>query len=250
MKPSALHYSLDVDPSRLALFLDFDGTLTPIVARPEDVNFSSQMRSLIQELSQKFPLAIISGRDLAFLQKTFDLETIYYAGSHGLDMAGPSFRKVVPQAEKLVPKLDQLEDKIQAVIHKFQGGQLERKRFSIAVHYRNVKEEEVEAFCQEIKKIKDEHLKWKYGKKFLELYPLIDWDKGKAVLVLLEEMKIRNPFPIYIGDDLTDEDAFKVIREGMGIVILEEERESSAEFQLADLDEVKEFLQKLNEVKR
>src|SRR5690606_1952376 len=106
------------------------------------------------------------------------------------------------------------------------------------------------AFRRRVEKIGGHpQLKWRYGKKVLELQPAIDWDKGKALQWLLVHMHIDNPFSIYLGDDLTDEDAFKAIgNAGMSIVIADEERETAADYRLDSTDDVARFIEKLMEL--
>lgn len=249
--PSAFDALDQIDPSRAVIFLDYDGTLTPIVARPSESTLSESMRNDLHNLAAKFPVAVVSGRDLGEIKKLVGLKGVYYAGSHGMDIAGPEgIRKTLSFAETMLPLLKEKQVKIEAFLAEYEGAELERKRFSFAIHYRNVEEKRQEELKKRVEKCGEHpNLKWRYGKKVLELQPAVEWDKGKAVLWLLEHMGVENPYTVYIGDDLTDEDAFKAIgREGMAIVIADDQRETAAAYRLDSVEEVGKFIAKLMEI--
>jgi trehalose-phosphatase len=127
---------------------------------------------------------------------------------------------------------------------------VERKRFAIAVHYRQVPEEYHQRVADAVDRIAPGYpmLRVAGGKMIWELRPDIEWDKGKALEWLLKEMDLDHPdvIPLYIGDDITDEDAYRVLGDrGVGIVVGREERTSAAEYALEDTDEVRIFLDTL-----
>lgn len=233
-------------------FLDYDGTLTPIVSHPEDANLSNAMRETIDDLAKQCIVVIISGRGLTDLQQRVGLSNVYYVGSHGFEILGPNnLKNELPEAKALLPELEKAEQILKEKIQ-FKGSQIERKHFSIAVHYRNVDQEEQDQLVQSVKNIGNdfEDLKTSYGKKVIELRPALDWHKGKALLWLLENIPLtrKKRFSIYIGDDLTDEDAFNVLEEnGLGIVVQdpqEKDRSSRANYALSNPEAVQTFLQK------
>ncbi|MEE9229077.1 MAG: trehalose-phosphatase, partial [Acidobacteriota bacterium] len=130
------------------------------------------------------------------------------------------------------------------------GAQVERKRFSIAVHYRNVRREDVETVARITEQVRSRHpgLRQRGGKMIHELQPRIEWDKGRAVLWLLETLGLDGPdvLPFYVGDDLTDEDAFRALAShGIGILVEPPARPTHARFALRDTKEVEEFLRHL-----
>ncbi len=123
---------------KVAVFLDYDGTLTPIVSQPEDALLPDSMRQTLQALAAQAPVAILSGRDLDDVRRRVNLDGIVYAGSHGFDIAGPrGLRRQV--ATEFLPKLDIAEKELHEALDGIPGARVERKHFSIAVHYRNVK---------------------------------------------------------------------------------------------------------------
>src|SRR5690606_15157717 len=101
--PSALEHLDEIaqwwSDRPLAVFLDYDGTLTPIVPHPADAFLTPEMRRMIAALAERFPVAVISGRDRPDVAARVGLGTLYYAGSHGLDIAGPSVSHTAPGAE-------------------------------------------------------------------------------------------------------------------------------------------------------
>ncbi|MEM9905309.1 MAG: trehalose-phosphatase, partial [Cyanobacteria bacterium P01_D01_bin.44] len=231
---------------RLALFLDYDGTLTPIVRRPEAAQLSAKMRSHLSALAHQIPVAIVSGRDLADVQQMVKIDTIYYAGSHGFDIAGPDhLRQQQPLAQQSLPDLDsaesQLRDRLGAP-----GAWVERKRFAIAIHYREAAEQDIPQVETVVNAVLFQHpsLRKSSGKKIFELQPDIPWDKGQAILWLLEKLKLGPPetIPIYLGDDTTDEDAFHALKpSGLSIRIGDPRQPTAADYNLRDPDEVVQF---------
>jgi alpha,alpha-trehalase len=252
MIPSALEFIREIagGHGQLAVFLDYDGTLTPIVSHPEEAVLSDSMRQTLRELAARAPVAIISGRDLDDVRRRVDIDAIVFAGSHGFDIAGP--RGLHRQmATEFLPDLDMAEKELHDVLDGIQGALVERKRFSIAAHYRNVKENDVPKVERAVSEVAARHdeLRRLDGKKVYELLPNIDWDKGKAVLWLLETLGLKggNVRPIYIGDDATDEDAFRALEQrGIGILVSEQSQPTAAKYSLKDPAEVEYFLPALS----
>ncbi len=236
---------------QVAVFLDYDGTLTPIVDDYKKARLDQRMRDSIAELAELYPVAIISGRDLDDVRKRVGLDSIFYAGSHGFDIAGPEgFHKTLQQGQAFLPDLDAAESELREAIKNITGAAVERKKFSIAVHYRQVSENDVGAVENAVDTVlyMHERLRKSGGKKIFELQPKIEWDKGHAVLWLLEQLNLDRPevLPLYIGDDVTDEDAFKVLREqdrGIGVVVRDgETRTTAANYALDEPEDVRRFL--------
>jgi trehalose-phosphatase len=236
---------------RLAVFLDYDGTLTPIVESPEKAVLSKEMRSTVEELAWHCTVGVISGRDRKDVEKLVGLDSIYYAGSHGFDIAGPrEHRLKSQQGTEFLPALDAAEQALRERLADIAGSLVERKKFSIAVHYRKVADDrvaEVESVVDEVLS-SESKLHKSSGKKVFELQPKIDWHKGKALRWLLDQLDLNEPdvLPFYIGDDTTDEDGFRALKDrGITIVVEEGSRTTEAEYKLTNPDEVREFLQKL-----
>lgn len=234
-----------------ALFLDYDGTLTPIVKRPEDAVLGQDMRAVLGTLASLCTVAVVSGRDRAEVEKLVGLENLIYAGSHGFDISGPGGLHFQHEGgRQALPELDRAEAELRKRLQDVQGAQVERKRFAIAVHYRNAADEDLPFIKKTGREVNQglKGLKTSPGKKILELKPDLDWDKGKALLWLLDKLGLKEEgvLPLYLGDDLTDEDALRVVAgRGIGILVGDHGQLTRARFRLRDVEEVKQFLQEL-----
>jgi trehalose 6-phosphate phosphatase len=253
--PSALErfeeIAARVKNKRIAVFLDYDGTLTPIVEDPEKALLSDAMRDALIELADHASVAVISGRDRPDVQRLVGIGSIFYAGSHGFDIAGPDGMEINPEkGEDFLPALDRAEKDVKKRLDAVSGAWVERKKFSIAVHYRKVDKTKVEMVRQAVGEVAGLHpqLRQSGGKKIFELQPKMDWHKGRALMWLLGKLDLDKPdvVPLYIGDDVTDEDAFRSLkRRGLGVVVMDTPRNTEAQYRLNDPDEVERFLQKL-----
>ena len=239
-----------------AVFLDYDGTLTPIVEDYNKALLPEAMRATVKALAELCPVAVVSGRDLGAMRTLVGLDALYYAGSHGFEIGGPEgWHDALEKGVEALPELDRAEADLRAALHGIEGHAIERKRFSIAIHYRHAAAADLAALEQAVDRVASRHrqLRKGGGKKVFRLQPDIDWNKGRAVLWLLERLQLDRPevVPIYIGDDLTDEDALVAMRErGLGIVVLGEdnERTTAARYALADCADVRRFLELLTEL--
>lgn len=233
------------------VFLDFDGTLTPIVERPELAQISPEMRESVRRLAQCCTLAIVSGRDLNDVRSKVGIDEAFYAGSHGFHIAGPAgFGDELQQGSQYLPALDKAEQSLLRQLRLIPGAQVERKKFAVAIHFRRVAEEQVTAVTEVVDGVLADSrgLRKTGGKMIFELRPDIDWDKGKALNWLLEKLQLENhsAVPIYIGDDLTDEDAFRELQQhGVGILVRDERRPTLANYALESVEEVGTLLRRL-----
>lgn len=252
--PSAMVAFDEIAPPEadLALFLDYDGTLTPIVDRPEDARLSEEMRETIRTIAQRTPVTLVSGRERSEVARLVGLEDLGTVGSHGFDLRGPAGSALRHEvATDSLPVLDLAEKILQARFEDTEGVLVERKRFGVAVHYRMAAPANATEVCTVVTALgeKTEGLRVCDGKMVIELRPDVDWDKGKAVLYLLEKLGWERRHPIHIGDDTTDETVFRALaKRGIGIYVggaAGEDRETSAGFRLKDPDEVGLFLKRI-----
>lgn len=235
----------------VAVFVDYDGTLTPIVERPEDARLAGETRDLLERLKDRCTLVVVSGRDLEDVRRMVGIDGLAYAGSHGLDIVAADGSRH-QHGEEYLPALDAAEAQLRPLLADIPGATLERKRFAIACHFRQVDDTEVPAVEEAVDDVAAEQprLRTTGGKRIIELRPDLDWDKGRALLWFLEALGLERDdvVPLYVGDDLTDEDAFAAIRErGVAVVVRgeDDERPTSAHYALADTDEVNDFLEQL-----
>lgn len=207
---------------RPAIFLDYDGTLTPIVADPDLANIGDRERGILGALVGRAPLAIISGRGLSDVHDHVAVEGLTYSGSHGWEIAtvdGNTYDH--ERASEFLGDLDMADGMLQDETASLDGIHVERKRFAIAVHTRRAGSQaaRVSAGAAARRVVERfERLRLSEGKEVFELRPDVEWDKGRALAHLLETMP-GDPCPLYIGDDTTDEDAFVEVRIRGGIAI-------------------------------
>ncbi len=234
------------------LFLDFDGTLSPIVEHHNDAEISDEMRNLVEELAEKYPVAVVSGRGLVDVRKRVGLPEIFYAGSHGFEIAGPNgFSRDHEEAVKVIPVFNEIEPILKEKLANIVGVDFERKKFTLAIHYRQVKPEQEQEVHSIVEAVLNDHpqVSAAGGKKVIEIRPAIDWHKGRAVEFLKKELsRKKDAFSIYVGDDVTDEDAFHYVGNGLGILVGDHGRETYADYRLEDLEQVKQFFIKMLKV--
>ncbi len=239
---------------RPAMFLDYDGTLTPIVSQPEDALLSEAMRDVLRRLSQLCTVAIVSGRDRADVEPLVALDGLVFAGSHGFDIEGPGDLRMEHEGGRAcLPDLESAERELRQLIEPLPGARVERKAFAIANHYRNVADADVPRVEQAVREVLSRHdrLRLSSGKKVFELRPDIEWHKGLAVLWLLEALGLDGDdvLPFYLGDDVTDEDAFQTLAEqGIGVLVGHPAYRTHASYGLQDVAEVGQFLETMVEL--
>jgi trehalose-phosphatase len=237
----------------LCLFLDFDGTLSPIVPDPAAASISAGLRATVRRLADRQTVAVISGRDLDDVRRRMGIEGLFYAGSHGLDIVGPGRAMAHPDAEAAAGAVDRAESALHQLVGEVPGTVIERKRFSVAAHYRMVDPAHAERVKTAAVRAAaaDDRLQARHGKMVVEILPDIAWDKGRAVAWLLEALTVdpRETLVIHIGDDETDEDAFLALAgRGLGIFVGPEANASLADLRLEDPAAVETFLEGLHEI--
>jgi trehalose-phosphatase len=241
-----LPHALD-DPDRLrarldgrtpAVFLDYDGVLTPIVEDPAAATLDDRGRAAVIRAAEHVPVAIISGRDLEDVRGMVDVPGLAYAGSHGFDMLLPDGERE-RHGEEFLDDLDAAEEQLRDALDGTAGVQVERKGFAIAVHTRRAPgPAERERAHDAVAEIAGRHARLRVtgGKEVEELRPGIEWDKGRALSRLAAVLGLddRAHAPLYVGDDITDEDAFAVIADtGIGVVVAgETDRDTLAALRL------------------
>ncbi len=236
---------------KLVFFLDYDGTLTPIVDKPELAVISEEMRQTVARLAKAHTVAIVSGRMREDVEKMVGIKDIFYAGSHGMDISGPGLFLLEPRVKETAPLVEKVIATLSSDLEGLEGVLIEKKKISVAVHYRLLKDEkrlpEIEG---RVRQIVDENkaLRLMHGKKVFEILPDIPWDKGQAVRWIMDALKVswEGSSVVYIGDDVTDENAFRVLRtRGTGILVAEGPRSSCAHFQVASPDDVRSLFEKV-----
>ena len=237
---------------KIALFLDFDGTLVPIQKDPAQCFLPEEMKKQLRSIaaSPNCYMSILSGRMLSDIKKRVGIKDIYYSGNHGLDISGTGMRYTHPKAMSAKPIINHVKQLLQKKIKNIKGAWIEDKKFTISLHFRSVKKEEISFVKKVFYKTAAELLEKKSlavikGKKVLELIPNASWDKGKAALWILQRLK-NNCLPIYIGDDQTDETAFKALCKNGITIRVGKSKKTYAKYYLKGHREVSRLLQQIS----
>ena len=243
---------------RPAVFLDYDGTLTPIVDRPEDAVISESMRVAVRAVARRCTVCVVSGRDRKVVQELMGVDDLVVAGSHGFDIWSPAEGTIEHQAGAgFEDLLERVTNRLHEEVDSIEGALIEPKKASVAIHYRLVSEPErprIREIVEGLLAAHPDELKVTPGKMVYELQPKLEWDKGRAVLYLLEALGLDRDelVPLYLGDDITDEHAFEALAgRGIGVFVGSPddpevgERRTAADFVLASTQEVERFLDAL-----
>jgi trehalose 6-phosphate phosphatase len=200
----------------LLLGLDFDGTLAPIVPRPEDAALLPAARAALDLISARSDthIALVSGRSLEDLRSRVVIDRVYYAGNHGLEIEGPGVHRLHEDAVSARATLEQLAHDLGRTLHAMDGVIVEDKILTLSVHFRLVTDEaQALRVREEVRACARQYgdVRLTDGRKVVEIRPDVDWNKGRAFRFLrdtLEDRFGRGP-AVFIGDDRTDEDAFR-----------------------------------------
>ncbi|WP_281180763.1 trehalose-phosphatase [Nocardia lijiangensis] len=240
-----------LDTETPAVLLDFDGTLSDIVADPAAAAVAEGADDALAKLAAVCPVAVISGRDLEDVRDRVGVEGIWYAGSHGFELLAPDGTRHVHDAAApgTEQALERAAARLRERVRSVPGIMVEHKRFAVAVHHRNADPDDVGPVVAAVHEIAQEAgLRVSTGRRVTELRPDVDWDKGSALRWILERLTLA-VLPIYLGDDLTDEDAFDAVEsDGLGIVVGHGEngdRHTAARFAVTDPAAVGVFLDRL-----
>lgn len=238
----------------LVLLLDYDGTLAPLVARPEAAAIPRPTRDALDRLRVQpgVAMAIVSGRGLADLRERAALPGILYAGNHGLEIEGEGLRWTHPDARNARPVLDAVAAEIAPILESIDGVWIEDKGLTLTVHFRLADPSAVPRLSSAVENAvsgRDE-VRVTAGKRVLEVRPRVAWNKGSAVLFLLERMRPPAGAPVlYLGDDTTDEDAFRALADrgdgAEGIIVADRAVETAAPSFVRTVEEAGELLARL-----
>jgi len=250
----------DLAARPLYLFLDYDGTLSPIVRDPGQAVLSVRMRRRLEVLLNTgwCRIAVISGRTLMDIRRRIGIPSMTYVGNHGLELEGPDVKFQYPIPEEVGHAFNEVRLRLEKALAAIQGVVLEDKGATLTLHLRKARREGLlmaahgvsEATCSYRMQGK---IVVRPGKEALEIRPHTEWNKGKTILWLLKNCTIAGkepPWPICVGDDRTDEDAFRVLQ-GKGLaVFVGAPRKTEATYYLRNVGEVETFLGKLAQVRR
>ncbi|HOV97996.1 MAG TPA: trehalose-phosphatase [Bacteroidota bacterium] len=208
----------------LILFLDYDGTLTPICSTPDAAVLSDETRRLLcrMETLPSTHCVLITGRSMNDIQSLVRIPSMWIAANHGFHIRRGKFEWVHPAAKNFSTARKQIMKTCNPLVRRFKGAWMEDKQYTLSIHYRLVAPSKVSDFKRKLLTLLQPYrpkIKLTRGKKVIEIRPPAEWGKGHAVNVILQRIKVhQKPLLIAIGDDRTDEAMFQRI-EGEGLTI-------------------------------
>jgi trehalose-phosphatase len=231
---------------RLFLLLDYDGTLVPIRKAPELAVLRASRRRLLERLSQNAFICIVSGRSLVNVQKLAAIKDIAYIGNHGLEISYRGRRWIHPEAKRIKPVLKNVLERISRKAVDWPSLLVENKGLTGSIHYRRLAAplpKKLRDITEHEIGLRSRELKLTEGKKVFEIRPNIEFDKGRGVRELIRWLDVKQPIlRIYIGDDQTDEDAFRALRRNDITILVGKRRNSHARSRLPNVQAVWRFL--------
>ncbi len=257
MKEFGKHYATVLRKIRraraLVLLLDFDGTLSPIVSRPENSYLPAQTRSILKELLRALPICVITGRALRVIQKKADIRGLWYAASHGLEWNLGGTSSVHRVSRAALRDLADTRAKVRRLKTKYPQLINEYKPFAVTFHYHLLPKSELKSFARDTQALLEKiegnpKLRMFRDKRTIDIAPSFRGEKGNAAKYVLHHLTKQAGIrflPIYIGDSSPDEDAFRVLKRGITIRV-GKTRESAAQYYFKSRREVPQFLRWLS----
>lgn len=203
------------DPST-AIVTDIDGTISEIAPTPEEAVVTDSMRKEIVKLKEKFGLvAVISGRSVLNAREMVGVEELLYVGNHGLEFLKNGQISMYPEVEKYLPQIKKTGQGLKnGDLSCVNGLIFEDKGICFSIHYRlsNPSENAREKILNTLQNDPDcKKLKISEGRQLVELKPPVSCDKGTILNNIIEQYNLEKI--IYLGDDITDADAFNKLKE-------------------------------------
>ena len=241
----------------ILLLADYDGTLTPLVAMPEEARLSATMRTLLRRLAglRGVQVGIVSGRSLRTVRRLVRIPGVFYVGNHGFEIQGAGVQWTHPRAQRAAVHLRRVIGPLRGALADLAGARVEAKGVSLSVHWRQVAASDIPRFRRLIQQalrpwIAQGRVRVTRGKRVVEIRPPIAWDKGCSVAWIVRHLPRPRPeMVLYLGDDRTDEDAFRAVNRLRGVSIVIGRRKTAARWWLASPAEVLELLRRFAEVR-
>ena len=235
-----------IEPAETALFLDVDGTLLEIRDRPEEVVADAGLITLLDELSAAFggALSLISGRSVAQIDRIFAPIRFPAAGAHGAEL------RLHPQDDVSVttqPLPASVLSRLSTLVDSHEGLLLERKNGGASLHYRMAPE--LETRCRQLVDEVMTEIEGEFrlipGKMVFELAPR-GHDKGKAIAAMMNRKPFAGRRPVFVGDDVTDEDGFRTVNAMGGVSVrVGEDSDSAAAYSLGSVADLRHWLESI-----
>ncbi len=234
----------------LLIGCDFDGTLAPFTLKPHQAKLPTEIRKLLERLARKkeIQVAVISGRALKDVEKKVGIKRLIYCGNHGLEIKIRDQVWIHSEATDLAEHIQTLSQKIRRWLPQFSGTELENKHLSLSLHYRRVRKKsaikKLESFLKKEMSPYGDHLRVVHGKKLFDVRPKIAWDKGDAILHLIKQLG-PSWKACFIGDDVTDEEAFHTLNQKALSIRVGPAKNTHAQFLIHNRGYVERFLKLL-----
>ncbi len=245
----------------VTVLLDYDGTLVPLADHPADARLPQRMRRLLEQLSRQpgVRVALVSGRSLRDLRRQVRLPGLGYVGNHGLELRDGTQRYVNAAAAKSRPYLRAIVRQLRRQLRPIRGAWVEDKGLTASVHYRLVRPIDLPhvqrifyAVVQpyQIKR----HVRVTTGRCVFEVRPPVSWSKATMVNWLLTRQQDdagRRSLPLYVGDDVTDEDAFELLRSrGLTVAVAPAASGTRARYGVDTPEDVRRLLERVLVIRR
>lgn len=230
------------------VMLDFDGTLVAFEPKIDQVRMGVRMRRAFTACARRYPTAVITGRAIASVRQHIRMRSIALVGNHGLEWDLKGERGAVTLSAASTRALEHMYRSLKSLRKDFPGALVENKKYSICFHYRMVKKalqpEAVRAARQLVRKVKAPSFRIVEGEYVLNVLPRRRYNKGTAARMIAKRLgRPGHPVPIFIGDDVTDEDAFRTLSHGVTVHVKNgKHAKSAARYYLRDIQEVGKFL--------
>ncbi|KKW46656.1 trehalose-phosphatase [Candidatus Kaiserbacteria bacterium RIFCSPHIGHO2_02_FULL_59_21] len=233
--------------SGAVVMLDFDGTLAPLKPEPRHGRMSASMRRALEKCSARFPAAVITGRALDDVRTHVRARRISVAGNHGLEWFVNGKRGIANVPRPAERALSKIRNLLRALEDRYQGVYLEDKRHSLSIHFRHARSRRhaIEREVQDaVRRAGAKHLRVMGGIFIFNVLPRAGWDKGRASKAMYVRLRTApRSIPIFVGDDITDEDAFRALRRGITVHVKNGKKvRTAANYSVRDVEEVRKFL--------
>ena len=259
MKPQPLFAERNVLPGpvrrrlsgsrKVILFLDFDGTLVPIRKKPSLARLAPNTGALLRRLAHSpgILVGLVTGRSHSDIAAKVRLSRLFLITNHGFEIVSGTSHWVHPEAARTVPILEAIAGELETSIGSIPGVLIENKGYTVSVHYRNVQRQIVPLVKRRVARSLTPYegsAKTTSGKRVLEIRPNLDWNKGFAVMKFLRSQRPpHTAFVAYIGDDATDEDAFRLLPRRAVTIVVGKRMRSAAAYWVPSPRHVVKFLE-------
>jgi len=240
----------------IVLCLDYDGTLVPIKKAPSLAVLPRTTRELLERLIRKrnVKVVLVSGRSYSDLKNLVQIQNVIFISNHGFQINRKKDEWIHPGLKKTFPLIKKVSVILKEKLKIIPGAFVEDKNLTLTIHFRNVGADLIPTVNSIVKNILQKYpnyFKTTSGKKIIEVRPNIKWDKGKALLKFLRVIRYQNKnnIIVYIGDDKTDEDVFRIIPNHAVTIRVGKSIKTEADYYVKNQREVLIFLNKIDSIK-